>query len=89
MRVLKFFTLSEHGSFVSEVNANLKVNPASLLQVLMLEFVGYEGEKLGIELCGEFFTTYAYIVLPYCDNGTVLDLLMKANALKRRISSKL
>lgn len=55
---------------------------------MISEFVGYS-EMSAIELYGKWFNTYAYILLEYCPNGTVLDLLMKANKLGRKISLKL
>lgn len=87
--VLKFFTPDEQLSFEAEVAANLKVNTASRLQVLMIKFVEFKEKKNPMKLCGQVFDSYAYIILPYCEYGTVLDLLMKANKLGRRISPKL
>ena len=46
----------------------------------MLQFVNYEKEMPPVELCGVTFKRYAFITLPYCKYGTVLDLLMKANS---------
>ena len=54
----------------------------------MKEFATYE-QRQAIDLCGVLFTCYAYITLEYCPNGTVLDLLMKANQLGRKISLRL
>jgi hypothetical protein len=39
-----------------------------------------------VVLGGQEFRTYAYLTLRYCENGTVLDLLMKANSQGRKIS---
>lgn len=35
------------------------------------------------------YTSYSYIILPYCPNGTIIDLLMKAYSRGTRLSMDL
>lgn len=62
---------------------------SSLRQVLIREFVGFDTKKEAVLLCGELIEEYAYIILPYCEHGSIIDLLVKANNLNRKISRSL
>ena len=55
----------------------------------MGKFVGFDEKKVALTICGEMMHLYAYIILPFCQHGTVLDLLMKAEGLKRKLSLNL
>jgi len=46
----------------------------------MMESIPFSVPKKPVMLGGELYTEYAYITIPYCEKGTVLDLLMRANA---------
>eukprot|EP00347_Sterkiella_histriomuscorum_P018167 403346537 len=79
--VLKLFTRVEQWGFKEEVEVSLKVDRSSLRQVLIREFVGFDTKKEAVLLCGELIEEYAYIILPYCEHGSIIDLLVKANNL--------
>eukprot|EP00347_Sterkiella_histriomuscorum_P013617 403364033 len=87
--VLKFFNTNEASYFQDEVEANLRVNPSSTRQVLMERFVDYSQQKQPVNLCGIDFHIYAYMTMPYCKYGSVIDLLIKANDQNRQISLEL
>jgi hypothetical protein len=55
----------------------------------MTNFIGHLEVEAQLVLNGNAFQIYSYIVLPFCRNGTLLDLIMKANNQGVRLSKEL
>ena len=73
--VLKMFFLSETNDFLKEVQRNL----ALLSSPRLIKCTHYEKARENmppVYINGMRFESYSYIVLPYCKNGTLLDLLI-------------
>jgi hypothetical protein len=54
----------------------------------MTKFVGQLEVEAPLVLNGNAYPVYSYIVLPFCRNGTLLDLIMKANNQGVRLSKE-
>ena len=83
--VVKVFTLEESNEYAGEVQRNMLLQNFTLLIKMIrhkkasLKIVPFDYEE-------ESFELYNYIVVPYCEKGTLLDLLMKAISMKKKLS---
>lgn len=69
----------EELSFWQEVQSNMKISVDTQRAVKMKEYVARNVDA-SFMVNHEIFTEYSYIVIPYCSNGTLLDLIMRANS---------
>lgn len=75
--VVKVYTKKETNDFLSEVERN-KVLPDQDDRVIkMTNFVGTDKVEHPLIYNGQTIDLYSYIVMPFCENGTLLDLLLK------------
>ena len=88
LQVLKFYTDCEQEAYTEEVAANKQIHPNSYLSVRMTEAHAF-GMRVPAVIGNLQYENYAYILLPYAENKTVLNLLMAANRQGRKISQAL
>jgi len=76
-KVLKFFTDAELANFRTEIVQNMKLQTSP--QVVRAEkVVVTNGHMSPFQIDDQKYTSYSFIILPYCSKGTLIDLLLKA-----------
>jgi len=69
----------EMESYYLEVASNKLINRNTTRQVLMAASFDPRQIKAPLIIDGNYYPLYAYILLPYYKNGTLLDFIVKAN----------
>jgi hypothetical protein len=77
--VAKVYTLGESEDFSHEVENNLALTDSPHV-VKMSHFVGAHEDMSPMVYLGRTLNEYSCIILPFCQNGTLLDLLMNVVA---------
>ena len=72
-------------SFETEYRNNLSLVESPFV-VKMSEFVEEKSEKPHFTVNGQPIRKYSYLTLPYCPNGSLIDLLIKANKKQQKLS---
>lgn len=75
--VLKLFLMEETKEFAKEVERNLRLLDSPML----FKCTAYEFARPNMPLLvinNISYSSYNYLILPYCKNGTLIDLLLKA-----------
>lgn len=79
----------EMEGYYQEVAHNNLIDRNTTRQVLMATNIDPNQIQAPLIINGDNYPVYAYILLPYYRNGTLLDLLMKANINNNRLSTGL
>ena len=72
--VVKIFTFEEGYEYLGEVERNVRLQNSTLL-ILMTRHIPASLEIVPFNYEGKPIDIYSYIVIPYCEKGTLLDQL--------------
>lgn len=89
--MLKFFTPDEQLSFASEAQANLRLMERGRYhdRLIMMNDIGEFEARPSVTLYGTTFYWYSYIVLPFAEYGSLLEVYMRAIERGHNISMSL
>lgn len=88
LEVLKVYTQREQEDFAAEVQRNMALSDSPKI-VKMTKFVQPYESMPAFAYNGVMIDFYSYIIIPLCEKGTILDLLMKACATGTVLSMRL
>ena len=75
---MKFYTLEERNEYIQELEQNTALLNSPYI-CKAIRHVGAHMNMTPVLLDGWEYDIYSYIIIPYCSNGTLLDLVMTAN----------
>lgn len=78
LMVLKLYTTSENGEFLKESERNLRL-PDSPFIIKMVKAVPMRENQPKFVVEGHILEQYSYIIVPYCQHGALINLLLKPN----------